>query len=127
MTNGTLGREYSDNEVICRQGERGDNMFVIQAGRAHVFREEDEREVQVAELASGDIFGEMAIFERGRRSATVRSVGSSRVLTLDKRSFLRRVHEDPSLAFTLLQKMSHRIRSLDEQLARVKNGASAGP
>ena len=121
---GALGKEYEDQEVICRQGEPGDCMYVIQAGRAVVLREEAGAEVVVGELAAGDIFGEMAILDRQPRSATVRCKGKARVLTLDKRAFLRRVHEDPSLAFRILQEMSLRIRRLNQELSRLKRSTS---
>ena len=116
---GALGREYSDQEVICRQGEIGDRMFVIQSGRAFVIREEGGTEVIVGELDAGDVFGEMSIFEREPRSATVRAEGNARVLTVDKRGFLTRIHEDPSLAFRILQSMSHRIRFLNDEVSRL--------
>jgi CRP-like cAMP-binding protein len=117
---GVLGREYDDGEVVCRQGEVGDRMYVIQAGRAVVSREEGGTDVVVGELRPGDVFGEMAIFDRQPRSATARAKGKARVLTLDKRAFLRQVHEDPSLAFRILERMSHRIRSLNEEVSRLK-------
>ncbi len=117
---GALGKEYDDGAVICRQGERGDCMFVIQDGQGVVVREEAGGEVVLGKLEVGDIVGEMAIFDKQPRSATVRALGKARVLTLDKRAFLRRVHEDPSLAYRLLQKMSQRIRGLNEELARLK-------
>ncbi len=120
MEAGALGKEYADQEVVCGQGERGDYMYVIQSGRAEVLREEDGTEVVVGELTTGDVFGEMAIFEREPRSATVRVRGQARVLTLDKRAFLRRVHEDPSLAFHILQRMSSRIRALNQEVSRLK-------
>ena len=119
MEAGALGREYADQEVICHQGEPGDCMYVIQSGRAVVVREEARVEVIVGELTAGDVFGEMAIFDRQPRSAGVRAKGKTRVLTLDKRAFLRRVHEDPSLAFRILQKMSLRIRNLNEEISRL--------
>ena len=117
---GVLGKEYADRQEICRQGEMGDRMYVIQAGKAVVVREEAGREVVLGELKAGDIFGEMAIFDRQPRSATVRADGKAQVLTLDKRAFLRRVHQDPSLAYQILQSMSRRIRSLDAELSRLK-------
>lgn len=120
MELGVLGKEYDDLEVICRQGEPGDCMYVIQAGQAAVLHEEGGTEAVLGELTAGDVFGEMAIFDRQPRSATVRAKGKARVLTLDKRAFLRRVHEDPSLAFRILQRMSLRIRSLNEELSRLK-------
>jgi len=117
---GALGREYADQEIICRQGESGDCMYVIQTGGAVALREEDNVEVAVGELQTGDVFGEMAIFEKQPRSATVRAKGKTRILTLDKREFLKRVHEDPSLAYKIMQKMSHTIRRLDEELEQLK-------
>lgn len=120
MDEGALGKEYADGDVICRQGEPGDHMYVIQSGRTTVLRDEGGIEVVVGELAVGDIFGEMAIVERRPRSATVRANGPARVLTLDKRAFLKQVHADPSLAYRILEGMSHRIRKLSEELGRLK-------
>jgi len=62
----------------------------------------------------------MAIFDRDVRSATIRSLGQSRVLTVDKKNFMRRVHEDPSLAFRLVEIMSKRIRELGEEITRLQ-------
>jgi len=120
MGEGLLGKEYADGEIVCRQGELGRSMYVIQAGRVEVVREEGGAEVTLRELTVGDIFGEMAVFDQQARSATVRAKGPARVLTLDRRAFLRGVHEDPSLAYRILQMMSGRIRSLTEELSRVK-------
>lgn len=57
------------------------------------------------------------------RSATVRVRGSARVLTLDKRAFLRRVHEDPSLAYKMLEVMSGTVRSLDDEMTLLRNAS----
>ena len=61
----------------------------------------------------------MALFEKDVRSATVRPLGEVRVLTVDKKMFLRKIHDDPSLAFMIMQKMSRRIRAMDEELMRI--------
>lgn len=119
-----LGRIYPDGEIIVRQGETGDCMYVIQEGRTEVVEEQDGKEVRLAILGEGDFFGEMAIFEHEVRSATVRCLGEVRALTVDKRTFLRRTHEDPSLAFRIIQIMSSRIRQLDTELTRIKSGDS---
>jgi len=125
MDEGGLGRDYSDGDVICRQGEPGDCMFIVQAGRLAVVREESEAQMVLRELGPGDIFGEMAIFERQPRSATVRARGSARVLTLDRRAFLRGVHSDPSLAYRILQTMSERVRRLTEELSHARAALAA--
>ena len=117
MKLGELGTVYRAGETIVRQGEVGEHMYVIQSGRVEVVRESEAGQVKLAELREGDFFGEMALFDRDVRSATVRPVKEARVLTIDKKTFLRKVHEDPSLAFRVMQTMSQRIRELDEQVA----------
>lgn len=116
MVEGALGKDYGDGEIICRQGEIGDRLFIVQAGLAVVLREDEGADEIVGILRPGDIFGEMSIFDRQPRSATVRARGASRVLTLDKRWFLNHIQEDPSLAWRVLQQMSRRIRSLDAEV-----------
>ncbi len=120
MEEGALGREYSDGEIICQEGEIGNCLYVIQAGEVNVVREESGSEVVISSLQTGAIFGEMAIIDRQPRSRTVRAKGKARVLTLDKKAFLRRVHEDPSLAFQILRQMSLRIRNQDQEITRLR-------
>jgi CRP-like cAMP-binding protein len=122
MVTGSLGKVYVDGEEIVRQGETGDCMYVIQTGQVEAIQGREGKEVRLAVLGVGDVFGEMALFERMPRSATVRALGEVRVLTIDKKTFLRQVHEDPSLAFRILQKMSYRIRELDTELFRLITG-----
>ncbi len=114
-----LGRLYTDGENLMRQGERGDFMVVIQSGQVHVIVEREHGEVLVRSAGPGEIVGEMAFFEKGIRSATVRAKGAVRALHVDKRTFLSRVHADPSFAFHIAEAMSHRIRSLTTEVARL--------
>jgi CRP/FNR family transcriptional regulator len=92
-------------------------------GKVEVVRKEGEFEVSLAVLEEGDFFGEMALFEQEVRSATVRAMGECQVLTVDKKTLLGRVQEDPSLAFNILRTMSNRIRKLNGELVRAKNRA----
>jgi CRP-like cAMP-binding protein len=120
MDTGVLGKLYHHGESIVRQGETGDCMYIVQAGQVEVLQEKESKEVRLAVLNEGDFFGEMAIFEREVRSATVRAIGEVRVLTVEKKNFLRRIQEDPSLAYHIVQTMSHRIRELSAELVRLK-------
>jgi len=117
---GLLGKIYNDGDIIVRQGETGNCMFVIQSGKVEVFREENNNEVRLAILEDNDFFGEMALVEREKRSATVRSMGKSQILTIDQKVFLRQVNEDPSFAFRVLKKMSQRIRELSAEIVNIK-------
>lgn len=122
MTSGALGKVYQDGEVIICEGEEGHCMFVIQEGEVEVLiNGENNKEIRLGVRREGEFFGEMAIFDRDVRSASVRALGEARVLTVDKKNFMRRVHEDPSLAFRLVETMSRRIRELGEEVARLQN------
>jgi CRP-like cAMP-binding protein len=61
----------------------------------------------------------MALFNREIRMATVRALGEVRVLTVDKRNLMRRIHEDPSLAYRIILALSQRIRELSDDVVRL--------
>jgi flavin-dependent dehydrogenase len=116
---GAMGRSYADGEVIYHQGDRSDCMYVVQRGEVEMIQRKGDNEFRIALLSDGDLFGEMALFDEERRPATVRAVGEAWVYTLEKGSLLRRIHEDPSLAFRMIQKMSGRIQDLETSLIRM--------
>jgi CRP/FNR family transcriptional regulator len=120
MNLGALGKVYQDGETIIRQGEIGDCMYVVQDGCVEVVADVGENEVQLNILGKNEFFGEMAIFEHETRSATVRARGPARILTVDHKSFLRRIHEDPSLAYRLMEVMSNRVRKLSGDVTQLK-------
>lgn len=121
MDTGALGKLYDDGEIIIRQGEVGDCMYVIQEGEVVIYLEEGGNEVVVATRKEGDFFGEMALFDRDLRSATVRARGKARILTVDKSNLLSRIHKDPSMAFRVLETMSNRIRELLSEINRLND------
>jgi len=119
MVGGALGKIYADGDYIVRQGEPGDCMYVVQGGRVEVVQDSLKGgEQHLAFLNAGDFFGEMAVFEKETRSASVRANGEARVLRIDKKALLTRIREDPLLAVNLLKTMSHRIRHLNEEISR---------
>jgi CRP/FNR family transcriptional regulator len=121
VASGALGKVYEDGEVIICEGDEGNCMFVIQEGKVEVIIDSGGNEVLLGVHGEGQFFGEMAVFDRDVRSATVRALGRARVLTVDKKNFMRRVHEDPSLAFRLVETMSRRIRNLVDKVAALES------
>ena len=119
MKTGALGKIYQDGEIIVRQGDSGDCMYVVQEGQVEVVVNQNHKEVRLALRGAGEFFGEMALFDHEVRMATVRALGRARVLTVDKRNLMRRIHEDPSLAYRLVQTMSHRLRDLSTEVMRL--------
>ncbi len=96
-------------------------MYVILSGKVDILQKKGEKDVFLAELGENDFFGEMALFEREVRSATVRAKGEACVLTVDKKTLLRRIQEDPVMAFRIVDKMSSRIREINTKLSIIKS------
>ena len=116
---GALGRIYEDGEVIVREGDAGDALYVIQEGRVDVLAERDGHETLLRTAGSGELLGEMALFEHAPRSATLRAHGQARILTLDRRNFLRRISEDPTMAFRIIEAMARRVRELSRDIVEL--------
>ena len=115
-----LGASYGAGDYIVREGETGSCMYVVLDGKAEVIRDVGGSEHRLALLGPGDFFGEMALFDGEIRSASVRAIGDVRMLTVDKRTLLARVNEDPTLAFKLLERLIDRVRELNEQVCELE-------
>ena len=118
---GALGKVYQDGEFITRQGDVGQVMYVIQQGKVEVLMEKDGHQTLLRVAGEGEFLGEMAIFDHEVRSASLRAQGEVKLLTIDKKNFLKRIHVDPSLAFRIVQTMSQRVRELGDEVARLKS------
>lgn len=82
-------RPVASGEVVVAQGEKGDNYYVIESGRAEVWRTDplsDEISL-AAELGPGDAFGEEAVILDGFRNASVKMVTKGMLLVLDEKTF----------------------------------------
>ncbi|HSB31734.1 MAG TPA: cyclic nucleotide-binding domain-containing protein [Candidatus Sulfobium mesophilum] len=88
MSEGELGRLYADGEIIFKEGDKGDAMYVIQSGKVKLTKNIASKEIVLAEIGHGEILGEMALFDRLPRSATAAASGEARILSVDKKNFL---------------------------------------
>ena len=125
MTTGELGKIFQDKELIIKQGETGDCMYVIQDGEVEILRESDGTKVSIARLGTGEFFGEMAVLESDVRSASVRALGEVRVLTIDKKNFMKRINQDTSIAFRLVKMLTKRLRDMDREVDTLVSGLSS--
>jgi CRP/FNR family cyclic AMP-dependent transcriptional regulator len=115
---------FRDGEVIMREGEERREMYVIQRGGAVVSKQIEGREVEIARLARGDFFGEMSLLESLPRYATIRSIGETKLLVIEPGSLLLKIRRNPTFAFEMLQKMSSRLRGINQKLMElVASGA----
>lgn len=115
-----LGVNFQDGTAVFREGDPGDCMYVIREGRIRISKRSSEGDVHIATLGEGDIFGEMALFDRQPRSATATALGPARLLKISRKTFLESLGRDPTLAFNLLEAMSSRTRRLNAAFMKIK-------
>ena len=117
LRTGELGISVDAGEYVFRQGEAGTRMFLILDGQVEILVREHGRTASVAVYGPGEFVGEEAIVETGTYSSDGRAVTDVRILAVDRRHFLRRLNEDPTLTLSILRQLSRRVRALGGEVA----------
>ena len=85
---GVSRQHYEDNEVVFRQGDKGDRLYIVVNGKIQIVNERPGQPTSlIAELGPGQCFGEMALISDNPRNATARTAGAVDVLTVDRDAF----------------------------------------
>lgn len=106
-------RNFKSGEVIVKEGDEGVGFFAITKGKVDVTR----AETKLATFSKGDCFGEMALLDNYRRSATVKATEDTETLAMSRWDFLAELRASSDLAVEMLSVLSRRVRDLDERLA----------
>src|SRR5947208_16932862 len=110
-------RQVPDGTLLCREGDLGDAMYLIESGRVRIaITDDDEKEIVLAELAQGDFFGEMAIIDGKQRSADATVSEDARLAVLSRENFLGFIHDNPKVALEMLSATFGRLRRTDKLL-----------
>ncbi len=103
-------RRFCPGQAVCRQGERGDSLFVIGSGQVAVFREEPGKpRIFLNRLQGGDFFGEFAFFSGAPRTATVEVLEESEILEIGKEDLDEAVREFPGISRVLSDFYKERV------------------
>ena len=115
-----IRRRYRRHEVIFHEGDPGDSLHVVVAGRVKITRQSaDGEEAIVATLGPGDSFGELVLLDGATRSATATAMDPTETVTLSRGAFQALVDGGSPFRWSLLGGVAHRIRRLTDQLAEV--------
>jgi CRP-like cAMP-binding protein len=109
---------YRQGEEIIREGEPGDEMYFIESGRVQVVRGDGDGAMLLAEMAAGDLFGEMALLTGNPRSASVVALSNLDVWVLSQADFEELVGAYPNLALALSRLLSERLRNTDQRFLK---------
>jgi CRP/FNR family transcriptional regulator len=112
-------RAFRPGHVVFREGDDSDTCYVVNGGHARAIREHpDGRTITLAHFGPGDIFGELAMFDDERRSATIEALDDLQVIAILGPDFRRLLSEHSELAVKLVVALGRRLREANERLTR---------
>jgi CRP-like cAMP-binding protein len=112
-------RRASTGDVLCREGEPGDEMYVVLSGTVTLYKAVGERETELGRLESGAYFGEMALIGDAPRSATIRATTELDYLAIDRDTLMEVIAAFPTVALQILRGYNERLADTTERLARL--------
>lgn len=107
-------RRYEPGEIILREGDLGNEIFIIRSGRVAIFKGEFSAPVILGFRGAGDMVGEMAVLENKPRSATVVALEPTNLHVTDQAGFNRMLNQPPFLGLNMLEMLSQRLRKMGE-------------
>ncbi len=112
-------RSFAAGQVVFREGDSSDTCYVVREGRARAIRSHrDGRSLTLARFGPGDIFGELALFEDERRSATVEAIEPTSVVGVLGPDMRRLLNEHAEISARLVIALGRRLRETNERLTR---------
>jgi CRP-like cAMP-binding protein len=112
-------RSFEAGQVVFREADASDTCYIVRSGHARAVREHgDGRIITLARFGPGDIFGELAMFEDERRSATVEAIEPTSVVAVLGPDMRRLMTEHPQIATRLVVALGRRLRETNERLSR---------
>lgn len=111
---------FEDGEMLFEVGAAADSVYLIDEGVAEITVVAEGREIVINRLGRHDLFGEMAIFRRAPRSATVKASGPLGVLKIDAPMFLELVTENPETALGVMRLLSDKIARANESFEELE-------
>lgn len=111
-------RSYDGQQVIFREGDDSDTCYIVRSGHARAIRQHsDGRTITLARFGPGDIFGELAMFDDERRSATVEALDDLNTVAIPGSAMRALLERHPAIAVKLVIALGRRLRAANERLS----------
>ncbi len=108
---------FQSGDVIIEEGTKGSSAYVILSGAVEVLKRSGEREVTVATLGEGKVFGEMGLIEDRPRSATIKALSEVGVRIIDREQFNDLLRIKPAILIPIIKTLFERLREASNLLA----------
>ncbi|HUU03349.1 MAG TPA: Crp/Fnr family transcriptional regulator [Myxococcota bacterium] len=111
-----FGREFPAGTVVFKEGDVGNEMYVIQSGKVNVTKAVRGVEKVLVTLGAGAFFGEMAIINQKPRSASIVVVEDARLLVIGPKTFETMIRGNSEIAVRMIKILAQRLQEADEQI-----------
>ena len=111
-----FGKRFSTGTVLFREGDRGEEMFILQSGKVKISKKIRGVEKTLATLEKGEFFGEMAILNDKPRSASAETVEDSDMLVIDRKTFETLLRSNVEIAIRFIKRLADRLRETNDQM-----------
>ena len=113
-------RTYPTGQILCWEGDPGEDLLILEAGRVKVCRfTTSGQEVVLAQVSAPIAFGELALIDGLPRTATLVAESEVRIRSLPRTALIDLLTSDPRVAMALMQSMARMVRQTNERLADV--------
>ena len=119
-------RTYPDNTMVFCEHEPGNELYIMQSRKIKITKMIDNKEVLLAVLKEGHIFGEMALLENKPRSASAISYGESNLMVVNKENFKHMISGQPQLVTRLICLLAERTWVVYRQLTNLQIKSNTG-
>jgi CRP/FNR family transcriptional regulator, cyclic AMP receptor protein len=117
LTQALLRKPYPKNSTVVAAGDPADALYIVISGRLKVMMNDKEgREVILAILSQGDVFGEMGLIDQAPRSATVVAIESCELLTITRADFTKCLQKNFDLTMNVIRGLVKRLREADKKI-----------
>lgn len=111
-----LGRPYAQGEVIAKQDQSKGVLYVIQGGKVQVVFESEYGKEELGVLDSGSMFGAVSLITEKPYPASYVAQNDVQLLSIDNDLFMKRLHEDPSFCYHLIEELANDVLALRREL-----------
>ncbi len=111
------GKVFPAGTPIFREGDLGEEMFIIQSGQIKISKHTSTGEKTLVILSEGDFFGEMAVIDNEPRSASASAHTDAKLIVLNQEVFEQTMQTNSHIVKKILRNMSSRLREANRQIA----------
>lgn len=123
---GKFGQTIAAGKIIFKEGDEGEHMHILQSGRVKVSKSIAGKEQILAILEKGDFFGEMAIVNKVRRTATIITLDQVELLSFNRQGFLSMIEKNAKIALNIIDKLCRRLQNANVHIKHLAKKNAKG-